>query len=178
MSQLRDVQLITTSNAVSDEKLESGQLHEDESGTEEENHEEEAGTEDSHDSYDHDSTDPHVWISPVLSQKLAESIKDSLVQADTDGAAMYEENYEELINELQQLDELYNTLASDTETKTFFVSNAAFGYIADTYGFEQVPVAGLNSQDEPSQKELTDIVDLAREKTLNISLLNKTFPPI
>ena len=42
--------------------------------------------------------------------------------------------------------------------KTFFVSHAAFGYIANTYGLEQLAVAGLNSQDEPSQKELTKLI--------------------
>ncbi|RLJ90743.1 metal ABC transporter solute-binding protein, Zn/Mn family [Planococcus citreus] len=173
-----DVKLIATSNAISDEELESGQLHEEEAEdahseeetqdehADEEGHEEESGAEDSHDEHGHGSIDPHVWISPVLSQKLAESIKDSLVEADTEGAEMYEENYEELVSELQQLDESYQALASSTENKTFFVSHDAFGYIADTYGFEQVPVAGLNSQDEPSQKELTAIVDLAKEKNI------------
>lgn len=57
-------------------------------------------------------------------------------------------------------------LADQTENKTFFVSHDAFGYIANTYGFEQVPVAGLNSQDEPSQNELTEIVDLAKENNI------------
>lgn len=49
---------------------------------------------------------------------------------------------------------------------TFFVSHAAFTYLAEPYGFQQVAVAGLNSQDEPSQKELTEIVELAREKNI------------
>lgn len=57
-------------------------------------------------------------------------------------------------------------LGSNTENMTFFVSYDAFGYITDTYGFEHVPVAGLNSQDEHSQKDLTAIVDLAKEKNI------------
>ena len=46
---------------------------------------------------------------------------------------MYEENYEELVSELQQLDESYQALASSTENKTFFVSHDAFGYINDAH---------------------------------------------
>lgn len=175
-----EVKLIAVSNAISDEELENGQLHEQEADTaeaskdshaedghtDEENHNHENGSEDNHDGHDHGSTDPHLWISPVLSQKLAESIKDSLIEADSEGAEIYEQNYAELISELQQLDESYKTLANTIEEKTFFVSHAAFGYIADTYGFEQVPVAGLNSEDEPTQQEMTTVVDLAKEKNI------------
>ncbi|WP_271853233.1 metal ABC transporter solute-binding protein, Zn/Mn family [Planococcus maritimus] len=177
-----DVQLVATSNAISDEELDNGQLHEheddhteesqdshsDEGHTDEESHDhaDENESEDGHEGHDHGSTDPHVWISPVLSQKLAESIKDSLIEGDSDGAEVYEQNYTKLIAELQQLDESYKELANASEDKTFFVSHAAFGYIADTYGLEQVPVAGLNSEDEPTQQELTAVVDLAREKNI------------
>lgn len=68
---------------------------------------------------------------------------------------------------MEQLDQSFAALSDQVENKTFFVSHAAFGYLADTYGFEQVAVAGLNSQDEPSQKELTEIVDLAKEKEID-----------
>ncbi|MDN5710458.1 MAG: metal ABC transporter substrate-binding protein [Planococcus sp. (in: firmicutes)] len=68
-------------------------------------------------------------------------------------------------------------LGSNTENMTFFVSYDAFGYITDTYGFEHVPVAGLNSQDEHSQKDLTAIVDLAKEKNIEQLRLSKTCLP-
>jgi len=150
-----NVKFISMADAISDEELNNGKLAEGDS------HEGEATEEESH-----DEIDPHLWISPVLSQKLAESIKDSLVQADVEGAELYEANFEELVSELQELDQSFIDLANEVENEVFFVSHDAFGYIANTYGFEQVPVAGLNSQDEPSQKELTEIVDLAKEKNI------------
>lgn len=132
----------------------------------EEAHEEEAHAEEGHEGHDHGSTDPHVWISPILSQSLAESIKNSLTEADPENAEVYESNYAELIKELEELDQSFKELSERVTNKTFFVSHSAFGYIAEPYGFEQVAVAGLNSQDEPSQKELTEIVDLAKEKEI------------
>src|SRR5690606_16904207 len=57
--------------------------------------------------------------------------------------------------------------------KTFFVSHAAFGYIADTYGFEQVAVAGLNSQSEPSQKQLASLVEYAKEHDVKYVLFEQ-----
>lgn len=147
------VEFVATADAISDEELESGQAHEE--------HESDA-----HEGHNHGSTDPHVWISPVLSQKLAGSIKDSLVAKDPEGAELYEENYTQLVEELNQLNQKFADMADQAANKTFFVSHAAFGYITEPYGIEQVAVAGLNSQDEPSQKELAEIVDLAKEKNI------------
>ncbi|PSL31125.1 zinc transport system substrate-binding protein [Planomicrobium soli] len=179
------VKFVATADAITDEELESGGVHEaheeethDEESHEEHEHEDEAhedeheaheeehGT-DSHEGHNHGDTDPHVWISPVLSQKLALSIKDSLTQADPEGAETYDANYTKLISELKKLDQSFADLSERVTNKTFFVSHSAFGYIAEPYGFEQISVAGLNSQDEPSQKELTKIVDLAKEKNIN-----------
>ena len=101
-----------------------------------------------------------------MSQKLAASIKESLVEQDPDHAKDYESNYEELVAELEELDESFVALAERVNNKTFFVSHSAFGYISEPYGFEQIAVAGLNSQDEPSQKELTEIVDLAKKEKI------------
>lgn len=150
--------MVAVADAISDEEL----VEE----VDEEDHVEDVSEEESLEEDAH-SIDPHVWISPVLSQKLAAAIKDSLIQADAEGAEIYEANFNELVAELKQLDQSFSDLSSTVENKTFFVSHAAFGYLAETYGFEQVAVAGLNSQDEPSQKELVEIVNLAKEKSID-----------
>ena len=140
----------------------------DEHGDEEGSHDDEGehAEETGHDDHDHGSTDPHVWISPTLSQHLAGSIKVSLIAQDPDNTEVYETNHAALVEELEQLEISFSELHERVSKDTFFVSHAAFTYLSEPYGFEQVAVAGLNSQDEPSQKELTEIVDLAREKNI------------
>lgn len=112
---------------------------------------------------DHGAYDPHVWISPVLSVELASSIKNSLIELAPNRKVEFEKNFESLRTDLMALDNQFKEMASNSTTKTFFVSHAAFGYIAKTYGLEQVPIAGLNSQSEPSQKQLASIVKSAKE---------------
>lgn len=150
-----------------DEHGDEGDSH-DEHGDEGDSHDEEGEHEEEngHEGHDHGSTDPHVWISPTLSQNLADSIKDSLIAQDPDNTEVYETNHAALIEELEQLEISFSELHERVSKDTFFVSHAAFTYLSEPYGFEQVAVAGLNSQDEPSQKELTEIVDLAREKNI------------
>lgn len=162
-----DVQFVALADSITDEQLEAAlehdgeEVHDDEHGDHEEHAEEAA-----HDGHDHGSTDPHIWMSPKLSQELATSIKDSLIAEDPDNTEVYETNHAELVEELEQLEESFSELQERVSKDTFFVSHAAFTYLAEPYGFEQVAVAGLNSQDEPSQKELTEIVDMAREKNI------------
>lgn len=152
------VQMIATADAITEEQLEVGSS----------NHEEEG-----HDEHDHGDVDPHVWMSPKISQSLALSIKGSLVEAAPAKKEAFEKNYEQLIEELKQLDANFEEMAHNAPNKTYFVSHAAFGYIANTYGLEQMAIAGLNSQDEPSQKKLTEMIDLAKEKNIQYILFEQ-----
>lgn len=164
------VKLVATADHVSEEQLHisTGHVHaegeEDDHHHEAESHEEEASNVlIDHTGHEHDS---HVWLSPVISQDLAAVIKAELVAAMPEQEALFTENYEALIAELKELHANFESMAAQTTQKTFFVSHAAFGYIAGHYGFTQVPIAGLNSQSEPSQKELTKIVDLAKKENI------------
>ncbi|RUS58406.1 adhesin [Kurthia sp. 3B1D] len=154
-----NVSMIETTHGIDEEKLHAS------TATHEHEHEE--------DDHHHGDVDPHVWLSPVISQDLALSIKNELVKKDTKHKADYEKNYDALVKKLQQLDNDYKTMAKDAETKEFYVSHAAFGYIAGTYGLKQVSVAGLNSQDEPSQKELTQIVAQAKKDNIQYILFEQ-----
>ena len=114
-----------------------------------------------------------MWISPILSIELATTIKDSLIEASPDKKDAFEQNFEELKKDLLEIDQKFKDMASHANIKTFFVSHAAFGYIADTYGLEQVAVAGLNSQSEPSQKQLSSLVEFAKTHDLKYVLFEQ-----
>lgn len=172
------VKLVPTADGISEEDLHisTGHTHA-EAIVEEDDHNHDH---DGHDNHDEDATeateeqqdhshehDAHVWLSPVISQQLAKVIKDELIAAMPEQEAIFNENYDALVTDLQLLHADFGEMAAEATSKTFFVSHAAFGYIAGHYGFNQVPVAGLNSQSEPSQKELTNIVDLAKKENIN-----------
>ncbi|MEK5037503.1 metal ABC transporter solute-binding protein, Zn/Mn family [Sporosarcina sp. FSL K6-3457] len=150
------VTMIATAEGISEEMLEEGHGHDEEGHEHEDESHDEAG-------HDHGPLDPHVWISPKLSVELATSIKNSLIEKAPDMAAEFEKNFEQLSADLVELDGKFKEMATDAPSKTFFVSHAAFSYIADPYGLEQVAIAGLNSQSEPSQKQLAALVEQAQE---------------
>ncbi|MDV6378076.1 zinc ABC transporter substrate-binding protein [Sporosarcina sp. GW1-11] len=166
--QKEDIHFIPIADAIDPEELAPGHSHEDEE------HEDEGHEGEEHDDHHHDSTiDPHVWISPYLSTLLAEKIKDELSDELPEHAEQFQSNFDTLYDELESLDREFKTMADAAPNKTFFVSHAAFGYLADTYGLHQLAVSGLDSQNEPSQKQLASIVKEAQEKDIKYILFEQ-----
>lgn len=169
------VKMVAVADSIPKESLGKGHHHDhDHEGENHEGHSHDHEGE-GHEEHDHHHSeyDPHVWISPLLSVELATTIKDSLIEALPEKKDVFEQNFESLKTDLLELDKKFKEMASNAPTKTFFVSHAAFGYIANTYGLEQVAVAGLNSQSEPSQKQLTSLVEYAKENDINYVLFEQ-----
>lgn len=162
-----DVTLVETTKNIDEEKF-----HVSTATKEEEGHDHDHEHEDE-DGHHHGNIDPHVWLSPVISQDLARSIKDALVQKDPTHKEDYEANYKKLVTKLKNLDASYKEMADQAPQKEFYVSHASFGYIAGTYGLKQVSVAGLNSQDEPTQKQLASIVSQAKKDKIQYILFEQ-----
>lgn len=161
-----DVTLVETTKNIDEEKFHVSTATKEEEGHDHEHEHEEDG-------HHHGNIDPHVWLSPVISQDLARSIKDALVQKDPTHKEDYEANYKKLVTKLQNLDASYKEMADQAPQKEFYVSHASFGYIAGTYGLKQVSVAGLNSQDEPTQKQLASIVSQAKKDKIQYILFEQ-----
>ena len=116
-----------------------------------------------HDGHDHGDKDPHAWLDPVYAQTMAKNIKDTLVSLDPDHKDEYTKNYENLKKELQSLDQEFKTTLSKAKHKEILVSHAAYGYWEKRYGIEQISVLGLSASEEPSQKQLENIVQKAEK---------------
>ncbi|EDL64981.1 metal ABC transporter solute-binding protein, Zn/Mn family [Bacillus sp. SG-1] len=138
--------------------------HSEEAHTDEEEHEEHA-EEESH-GHDHD-VDPHVWLDPVYAKELAHSIYETLSEEMPEQKAVFKENYENLISQLDELNASFETTAANAKNKQIFVSHAAYSYWEKRYGIEQVAISGISSSDEPSQQELKKIIDAAKENNIS-----------
>lgn len=126
----------------------------------EEGHEEHE--EDKHEHH-HGEYDPHVWLDPIRAIKQAENIKNALIKADEENKKFYEENFNEFAKKLRDLDRKYKEGLSDRKTDYIVVAHAAFGYMADRYGLEQISISGLSPQEEPSAAKMARISELVRE---------------
>ncbi|WP_338449195.1 metal ABC transporter substrate-binding protein [Niallia oryzisoli] len=115
----------------------------------------------------HGDIDPHVWLDPIYAKELAESIKNALVEKDPENEKTYEQNYEALIQKLDELDSKFSEMAKQAGHKEFIVSHAAYGYWEKRYGLKQISISGLSTASEPTQKDLESIVKTAKETGSN-----------
>ncbi|WP_158735212.1 metal ABC transporter solute-binding protein, Zn/Mn family [Alteribacillus sp. YIM 98480] len=132
-------------------------------GSENHGEEENDGKEDDH---DHGDQDPHVWLDPILAGEAAEKIKDELIELQPENEEVFEENFNNLKTKLNNIHEQFDEMAAKTENNTFLVSHAGYGYWEEKYGLHQIGISGLSPTNEPSQKQLQNIVQLAEENGL------------
>jgi zinc transport system substrate-binding protein len=123
-------------------------------------HEEEHADEEEH---DHGGLDPHTWVSPKSALKLAENVKNSLIEVDAANQADYEKNYDALKQKLEALDADYTAKLAQTASKDIVVSHQAFGYLARDYGLNQVAIMGLSADAEPRGQDLLNITKFVKE---------------
>lgn len=134
-----------------------------------EDHEEE-----SNDEHDHlEGINPHLWLDPIYCIEMAEFIKDELIKNNPENKKVFESNFTELKNKLVKLDESFRKVVETSKTKEFLVSHAAFSYWETRYGLKQIHVLGLSTTDEPSQKQLKNLIDLAKKHQLKSILVEQ-----
>jgi zinc transport system substrate-binding protein len=118
--------------------------------------------EEEHD-HEHGLYDPHTWISPYMVMLQGENIYNAIVQKDPDHQSYYKEQWLNLKNKLEQLDNQYLTQLANKDKHEVFVSHQAFGYLASRYGFDQHGVIGLSADEQPSVAAIANLVDLMQE---------------
>ncbi|SER02949.1 metal ABC transporter solute-binding protein, Zn/Mn family [Piscibacillus halophilus] len=116
---------------------------------------------------------PHFWIDPLRMIQAADIIKDELIKMNPEQEEMYNENFEELKEQLTDLDDQYLDVLSTKENKAIIVSHAAFGYWEERYGINQININGLSSAEEPSQKQLIEIINQSKEHNIDYVLFEQ-----
>jgi len=94
-----------------------------------------------------DGVDPHVWLDPLRYAEEARRIGDAL-----------ERPAQAFVARLVVLDADFERGLARCNRKEIITSHAAFGYLADRYGLEQIAVTGLTPEAEPTARDLERIV--------------------
>ncbi|CCG44217.1 ABC-type transport system extracellular binding protein (probable substrate zinc) [Halobacillus halophilus DSM 2266] len=152
--------------------------HEDEDHADEEDSTSHEGEEQSdHEGHDHGENDPHVWLDPIRSIQLAENIKEMLIELKPEKEEQFNQNFEKLKQKLTDLDHQFHEQLENKPKNEIIVSHAAYGYWEQAYGIEQIAVSGLSPSNEPSQKELENIIETAEAHDLNHVLFEQNVTP-
>lgn len=109
------------------------------------------------------TTDPHLWLDPTRLATVAHAVADRLAAIDPVGADGYRQRAERLVAQLAALDAEYRDALTTCARHEIVVSHAAFGYMAQRYGLDQVALSGLSPDAEPPPRRLAEVAATARE---------------
>ncbi|HEX6989745.1 MAG TPA: metal ABC transporter substrate-binding protein [Bacillota bacterium] len=124
--------------------------------------------------------DPHAWMDPGLAIRYVENIRDALAELDPEGADIYAANAERYIGELEELDAWIRREVEriPAERRLLVTSENAFRYFARAYGFEILGyVYNLAPEDEPSARQISELVDSIRAAGLPAVFVETTLDP-
>lgn len=147
---------------------------EDEHSEDEHANEEEAHNEDEH---DHGQYDPHVWLDPMNAVSMAEAVEAAFSEEAPDYKDEFSERLSAFKDEANTLDAELKAAVENGSKSELLVTHAAYGYLAERYGFDQLPIAGLTPSEEPSQQALKRIIEEARLHDLNYIAFEDTVTP-
>jgi zinc transport system substrate-binding protein len=117
--------------------------------------------------------DPHVWLSPLNAKIIATNIERALESGDAAHAAGYRNNLQALLKELDELNARLTAELAPFRGRAFYAYHPAFGYFADAYGLNQVPVEV--SGKEPTAKQLVQLIDQARARNIKAVFVQRQF---
>lgn len=122
---------------------------------------------------DEQGLDPHVWLAPANGKIIARNILDALKSHMPDREDDFQTNYDSLINDIDQLDGRITALLADLDQRAFMVFHPAWGYFANQYNLEQIPVQ-IGGQ-EPSASEMADLIAIAQSENIRVIFIQPTF---
>ena len=135
-------------------------------------HEHEDEADEAHDSEEVE-LDPHVWTSPELVKTMSQTIYETLVQLDPNHEAEYSANLQLFLQDIDALQAQIKETLTGLKSDKFMVFHPAWGYFAQEFGLEQIPVE-VGGQ-EPSAQELAGLIDQAKADNIKVVFAQPEF---
>lgn len=129
----------------------------------------------------HAEVDPHAWQNPENVVLYVRNIAAALAIVDPAGASAYQAHAEAYVKELQALDAWakaqFATIAPGK--RKVITSHEAFGYFAAHYQITFLAPVGVNSESEPSARQVAQLIrQIQREKIKAVFLENMSSPKL
>jgi zinc transport system substrate-binding protein len=127
---------------------------------------------DDHEHHNH-AADPHTWLSAINGKIIATTIYKALAQQYPEKEEMFQENYNLLIAEIDQLHKNIQQTLSTLPSGQFMIFHPSLSYFARDYDLEQISIEFEGK--EPSPSQLKASVDMATKAGLKAVLIQQEF---
>ncbi len=110
-----------------------------------------------------DTLDPHFWLDPSRMGEVTEAVADRLIEIDPANESTYQANADALVADLNDLNAAFDEGLVACQQDHMVTTHDAFGYLAFNYGFDQVGIAGISPEAEPSPARLAEVASIVRD---------------
>ncbi len=120
-----------------------------------------------------DAMDPHIWLSPVLVEKMVSNIKNAFIKADPKDKVIYQKNFNLFKKEIEALHLYGIKKLKNLKHKSFIVFHPVWGYFAKEFGLKQVPIQIEGKS--PKISQLIKLIRYAKKKEIKVVFVQPEF---
>ncbi|HEY8903548.1 MAG TPA: zinc ABC transporter substrate-binding protein [Chthoniobacterales bacterium] len=123
--------------------------------------------------------DPHWWQSVADVERATRVIRDALIQIDSADKALFTQNADRYLAKLTSLDEWVREKIAELprDKRKLVTSHDAFQYFAKDYGFTIQSIEGISTDQEPSAKQVNDLIETIRREGVKAIFLEDKLNP-
>jgi len=121
--------------------------------------------------------DPHIWLDPTVAVYQVEAIRDGFIKADPVNAAAYTANAAAYVAKLDALDREIMAATSKFKSRDFVALHPGWTYFSRRYGIQQAGAVQEFPEQEPSGKQIADIVKKIKELKIKVIFAEPQISP-
>lgn len=117
-----------------------------------------------------EEVNPHAFIDPVNGIKMAEDIRDALMEQDPDNKDDYEKMASEYISKLEDLDQKYQEKINSIpeENRVLVTSERAFQYMASHYGLKEGFIWAIDTEENGTPEQIKSLIQFVDENEVPV----------
>lgn len=123
--------------------------------------------------HEEETFDPHIWLGYEQVKMILSNTLIVLKELSPENSLFFENNYKNYISEIDRTFDELRVKLKPMAGKTVIVYHPAFGYFFDTFGIKQKAVEVRGK--EPSQKEVVNLINLAKKDNVKTIFIQKQF---
>jgi ABC-type Zn uptake system ZnuABC Zn-binding protein ZnuA len=121
---------------------------------------------------------PHLWTNPPMAKQYAQVVHDVLVRRDPANATTYDSNLAAFVAKVDALDAAMVTATATVpeSQRKLLTYHDAYAYFAVHYGYTVIGAIQPSSFDEPTPKEIANLITQVRESGVKAVFGSEVFP--
>ncbi|WP_144463334.1 metal ABC transporter solute-binding protein, Zn/Mn family [Siminovitchia fortis] len=126
-----------------------------------------------------EEVNPHAFIDPAVGIKMAEDMRDALMEKDPERKEDYKKRADAYISRLHEIDKEYEEKINDIpkEKRILVTSERAFQYMTAHYGLKEGYIWEIDTEENGSPQQIKSLVHFIKEHNVPVLFIESNVDP-